>query len=236
MKNSISRNKDRATRILEAAARLMTRYGYDKTTMEDIAREACVSKGAIYLEWSGREDLFDDLFEHEMKKLILDIRSRIESSVEEINISNLYGITLSAMNSSRLISALYTRDGKILGDFVHRQDPNRYIHRLLMSKESITTLQKSGMLRSDLSADVLAYLFSLMALGVLSISSIIPEENAPPIEKTIDAISAMVQGGLVLPGTHGSILKETTLQMLDLMMSQYEKEEKNEHGFTRIHP
>ena len=216
---------ERPTRILEAAARLMTRYGYDKTTMEDIAREAGVSKGAIYLEWSSREDLFDDLFEHEMKKLILDVKSRIQSSIEEINVSNLYGITLSAMNSSRLISALYTRDGKILGDFVHRQDPNRYVHRLMLSKESITTLQQAGMLRSDLSADVLAYLFSLMALGVLSISSIIPEENAPPIEKTIDAISAMVQGGLVLPGTHGSILKETTLQMLDLMMSQYEKEE-----------
>lgn len=225
IKTITQKRLERPTRILEAAARLMARYGYDKTTMEDIAREAGVSKGAIYLEWSSREDLFDDLFEHEMKKLILDVKSRIQSSIEEINVSNLYGITLSAMNSSRLISALYTRDGKILGDFVHRQDPNRYVHRLMLSKESITTLQQAGMLRSDLSADVLAYLFSLMALGVLSISSIIPEENAPPIEKTIDAISAMVQGGLVLPGTHGSILKETTLQMLDLMMSQYEKEE-----------
>ena len=29
-------------------------YGFDKTTMEDISREAGVSKGSLYLVWSSR--------------------------------------------------------------------------------------------------------------------------------------------------------------------------------------
>ncbi len=228
MKNQTgsSKREQRPLRILEAAGKLMMRYGYDKTTVEDIAREAGISKGAIYLEWSSREELFDALFEYEMKKLLLDLKRRIESDLDDLPISALYGHTLMSMKANGLIAALYTRDGKILGDFIHRQDPNRYIRRLLMSTESLLSLQKAGMVRSDIPADVLSYVFSLMALGLLSISSIIPEENAPPIEKTIDAISVMMESGLVMPGARNSLLKESTLQLLDLMMSQYSKEDK----------
>jgi len=48
--NSTSRKRsERPIRILNAAGRLVTRYGYDKTTMDEIAREAGVSKGACTL-------------------------------------------------------------------------------------------------------------------------------------------------------------------------------------------
>ncbi|MCB0031981.1 MAG: helix-turn-helix transcriptional regulator, partial [Anaerolineales bacterium] len=42
-----SDNPERETRILQAAAQLFAHYGFDKTTVSDIAREAGVSKGAI---------------------------------------------------------------------------------------------------------------------------------------------------------------------------------------------
>ena len=40
-----SDNKEREQRILDAAAELFVHYGYDKTTVSDIARQAGVSKG-----------------------------------------------------------------------------------------------------------------------------------------------------------------------------------------------
>lgn len=200
----------------------MARYGYDKTTMDDIAREAGVSKGALYLVWSSKEDLFDALFEHEMKKLLFDLRVRVENDSQGGSVAALYGHTLLAMQNSSLISALYTRDGKILGDFVHRQDPERYTRRLMMSREGIVAMQSAGLLRKDISPDVMTHLFSLMALGMLSISSIIPAENSPPLEDTVKAFSAMIENGLALPGGDQAVLKESTLKMLELMIAQYE--------------
>ena len=52
-------NPERQERILEAAAKLMAHYGYDKTTVSDIAEEAGISKGAVYLHYKGKEELFD---------------------------------------------------------------------------------------------------------------------------------------------------------------------------------
>ena len=38
----------RAERLLDAAADLIARFGYDKTTINDIAGQAGVAKGTVY--------------------------------------------------------------------------------------------------------------------------------------------------------------------------------------------
>jgi AcrR family transcriptional regulator len=41
--------------ILDAVDRLLGRYGYQKMTMDDLAREAGISKRTIYLHFPGKE-------------------------------------------------------------------------------------------------------------------------------------------------------------------------------------
>jgi AcrR family transcriptional regulator len=43
--------------ILDAAERLLGHYGYKKTTMEDVAREAGIGKGTTYLHFPGKEEV-----------------------------------------------------------------------------------------------------------------------------------------------------------------------------------
>jgi AcrR family transcriptional regulator len=44
-------------RIFDAARRRLERYGYRHTTMSEIARDAGVAKGTVYLYYAGKEDL-----------------------------------------------------------------------------------------------------------------------------------------------------------------------------------
>jgi AcrR family transcriptional regulator len=46
-----------ADAILDAMERLLGRFGYKKTTMEDVAREAGIGKGTIYLHFPSKEEL-----------------------------------------------------------------------------------------------------------------------------------------------------------------------------------
>ena len=50
-----SKRQVRAERILDAAATLVERWGYHKTTIDDIAKQAGVAKGTIYLHWKTRD-------------------------------------------------------------------------------------------------------------------------------------------------------------------------------------
>jgi AcrR family transcriptional regulator len=43
--------------ILDAMERLLARYGYKKTTMDDLAGEAGIGKGSIYLHFPSKEEV-----------------------------------------------------------------------------------------------------------------------------------------------------------------------------------
>jgi AcrR family transcriptional regulator len=62
--------------ILDAADRLLARYGYQKMTIDDLAREVGIGKGTVYLHFSSKEevalsriDRVIDRLKAEMKKL-----------------------------------------------------------------------------------------------------------------------------------------------------------------------
>ncbi len=44
-------------RILDAADRLLARYGFRKMTVDDIAREAGIGKGTVYLSFPSKEEI-----------------------------------------------------------------------------------------------------------------------------------------------------------------------------------
>ncbi|MFS8065395.1 MAG: TetR/AcrR family transcriptional regulator [Byssovorax sp.] len=51
----------RRAQILEAADRLLRHYGAQKTTVSDVAREAGVGVGSVYLEFPSKEAIVEEL-------------------------------------------------------------------------------------------------------------------------------------------------------------------------------
>jgi len=54
-KKPIPDHDEREAQILRAATAVMIRQGYDKTTISDIAEEAGVSRGTVYLYFKEKE-------------------------------------------------------------------------------------------------------------------------------------------------------------------------------------
>ncbi|MFC0479648.1 TetR/AcrR family transcriptional regulator [Gellertiella hungarica] len=71
--------------ILEGAKRVFMKAGFDAATMNDITREAQVSKGTIYVYFNNKEDLFAALIERERSRLVASMRSALsgDGSIEE---------------------------------------------------------------------------------------------------------------------------------------------------------
>lgn len=55
-------------KILDAAFRLMSRNGYDSTSISQIAKEAGVSKGLMYNYFNSKEDLIKQLINNTMEE------------------------------------------------------------------------------------------------------------------------------------------------------------------------
>jgi AcrR family transcriptional regulator len=48
---------DRTDRIVASARKLFGYYGYEKTTLDQIAQDIGISKGSIYLDFAGKDDI-----------------------------------------------------------------------------------------------------------------------------------------------------------------------------------
>lgn len=57
----VSADMTTRTRILTAATTLFSRYGFKRTTMEDIATGAGLSRASLYLSFRNKEDIFREL-------------------------------------------------------------------------------------------------------------------------------------------------------------------------------
>jgi AcrR family transcriptional regulator len=55
--------------IVDAARRLFARYGYRRTSMNDIAREAGLAKTTLYLHYKGKDDILRAVQAHVMHQM-----------------------------------------------------------------------------------------------------------------------------------------------------------------------
>ena len=65
--------------IIESARNLFNKYGYKKVSMDEIARDAGVTKRTVYMYFSSKEDILKYFIEEElnnMKKIIENIESK----------------------------------------------------------------------------------------------------------------------------------------------------------------
>jgi AcrR family transcriptional regulator len=64
--------------VLESARRCFGRFGYRKTSIDEVAAEAGVAKGTIYLHCSSKQELFVSAVEHELRLWLEDLGSPID--------------------------------------------------------------------------------------------------------------------------------------------------------------
>lgn len=60
--------------ILDAADRLLARYGYKKMTIDDLAREVGVGKGTIYLHFTSKEEVALGRIDRVIERLKSELR------------------------------------------------------------------------------------------------------------------------------------------------------------------
>lgn len=61
--------------ILDAAGRLLARYGYSKMTMDDLAREVGVAKGTLYLHFPSKEEVVLSRIDRTIERLTAELRA-----------------------------------------------------------------------------------------------------------------------------------------------------------------
>jgi TetR/AcrR family fatty acid metabolism transcriptional regulator len=73
------RDPDKPQQIIDAAIRVFARDGYYNSRVSDIAREAGMASGTIYLYFRTKDDIIITLFRETMAQWLADLRKAIAS-------------------------------------------------------------------------------------------------------------------------------------------------------------
>lgn len=69
-KQTAAQTQAKKDAVFEAAAEVFAQYGYRRTTMNDIAQAASISRPALYLVFENKENLFCELVDYRLNQAI----------------------------------------------------------------------------------------------------------------------------------------------------------------------
>lgn len=219
-----SKRQERAHRILDAAAELVLRWGYKKTTIDDIAKQAKVAKGTIYLHWKNREDLFMTLFLREALAAGYEMFERMENDPEGFLFHNQTKHSIYVVKRRPLITALYLGDSDILGELLHSDHP--MLMQLIQSKataseELFELMRSKGLIRTDMSIRTQRYAYTAIIMGFLTVERYFPEnlqsQYSISLEESVDTLGRTIQGIL---GPDEAV-PLSTLQEIKILFTQF---------------
>lgn len=178
--------------LFEAAADLFARYGFRKTSVEDITSVAGVSKGSMYLEFRNKEELFDALVRHEFRAYLADASEKIAADPEGGRLSRIFHYCIEALLRRDFLRGLYTQNEHIVAGILRRGGPQRYRSRVLCGAEFIDRMQQAGLVRTDAAPEALSHTLSVLIVGPLLAEPILRDDNSPPLSGTFAAIGSMI--------------------------------------------
>jgi AcrR family transcriptional regulator len=191
------RRQERAHRILDAAAALILRWGYNKTTIDDIARQAGVAKGTIYLHWKTREELFTALMKREKLELAIDVKRRIEQDPSGATLHGLLKHSALALMQRPLMKAVLLRDLDVVGKLAHREQSSAaHAERLAGFTTYLEVLREHKLVRTDLSLRAQVYLLSAIFMGFFLVAPLMPDELTLPDEELAELMAEAVDRAL----------------------------------------
>jgi len=185
-----SRRRVNSDHLLDAALELIQRWGYKKTTMDDIAKQAGVAKKTLYLHWNTREALFETLLLREWLSTIQELRQHLSNDPAGATLSALARHVVAITVNNPLFRAMLFQDSEILGDLTRsRTGQSAMPFRLELTTTYLQMLRNAGLLRTDSSMETQMKMIAAIFMGYFVIDQFLPPAMPFPPEEMAEALA-----------------------------------------------
>jgi TetR/AcrR family transcriptional regulator, fatty acid metabolism regulator protein len=192
-----NKNKEKYLRIIAAATRVFARRGFYQARVLEIAGEAGVADGTIYLYFENKDDILISLFEEQMKVVLLNMKEQVaaaEDPAEKIERFALCHLKLIEQNKdmAEIIQVELRQSSKFMKSYKNDQ----FAEYLELIADIIRKGQEEGLFKKNLIPD-LAKRALFGALDELSRYWVLSTRRKYDIETAAKQISETFLYGLV---------------------------------------
>jgi AcrR family transcriptional regulator len=165
----------RVERVLDSAAELLVRWGYQRVTIEDVARHAGIGKGTVYLHFRSKDALFLTVLMRVHRDFVERMVDRMDSDAREVLPSRMMRHLYDEMAADPVARSLYLGDAEVLGRLAHEAAGTLgeiTARRQEAVIEHFRLLTDGGCLRPGLDPESALYAFSAVGMGFVAVDGL----------------------------------------------------------------
>lgn len=185
----------KAARILDEAENLLVRFGYRKTTVDDVARRAGVGKGTVYLYWPSKLELFGAVLTRQSAQMLAEQLTLVKADPTEVQVHRTLRCSFLQVMRRPLSKAFVTRDYDALGELMtaSRSGVQFVTGKTETTERYLAVLYEHGLLADDPVADpTVSYRLSAAAVGAFVLEGV-PGSGDLSMEDKADALATTVR-------------------------------------------
>ncbi len=160
--------------LLDAAEALFAERGVSRTSLQDIARAAGVTRGAVYWHFADKAELFNAMMERTTEPM-LDTLNEIDTDTDEAPLASLRASTLQALHRighdprTRRVFDVATHKVEYVDDLLGARTRHLSVHRSCSAQmaASFARAQALGQLPAHTPPAVLAAGFQALVNGLI---------------------------------------------------------------------
>lgn len=182
--------------ILRAAIKVFSENGYFNSKVSDIARQAGVADGTVYLYFKNKDDILHSIFQHAMSIFIAEAKKELEKTDDPADkLRKIAKLHLEKLGKDRDLAVVFQVELRGSTKFMEEFSTTAFAEYLNIIKEAFIEGQQKGIFRSDLNPTVCAKIL-FGALDEMVTNWILSKKNYPLVPMSETVISVFFNGVL----------------------------------------
>jgi AcrR family transcriptional regulator len=183
--------------LITAAEAQFRRFGYRRTTIDDITAEAGTGKGSLYLHFESKQAVYMAVVEASLERFV-ESASRLLEGPQPVpaRLRSLVELTIDHYGQDELLHAsLFGQAGLVDGDVAQMAaDVQRARIRSLL-RQLLVAGQREGSVRADIDVDVAAAV--LFEIGWAVVRTALEGDSQIPLDHALTTLNQIVGLGLL---------------------------------------
>ncbi len=148
---------DKREAILRAATTVFAHNGYFNSKVADIAREAGVADGTVYLYFKSKEDILHSIFDRSVEDAVADAREKVESIDDpREKLRQIALLHLERLGADRDLAVVFQVELRGSTKFMEEFSAAGFAEYLTLIRSTFEEGQRAGIFRTDLNAKVVS--------------------------------------------------------------------------------
>jgi TetR/AcrR family fatty acid metabolism transcriptional regulator len=187
---------DKREAILRAAIKVFARNGYFNSKVSDIAREANIADGTVYLYFKSKDEILHSIFDRAMDEFISEGKREIaEIERADEKLRRIAQLHLERLSADRNLAVVFQVELRGSTKFMEEFSAAGFAEYLDIIRQTIVEGQKQGVFRADLKPTICAKIL----YGALDemVTNWILSKKSYPLAPMADTVLEIFFGGMV---------------------------------------